>query len=63
MVMLVDQLNRPVIGINWTEECSKMNSIKEVSNYIAEKLITEYPILTYDFVGYSFGKLNSLKSI
>ena len=55
MMMLIDQLNRPVIGINWTEECSKINTIKEVGIYVAEKLIEEYPISTYDFVGYSFG--------
>lgn len=55
MMMLIDQLNRPVIGINWTEECSKMNSIKEVANYVAEKLIEEYPISTFDLIAYSFG--------
>lgn len=55
MMMFIDQLNRPVIGVNWTEECSKMNSIKEVAIYLAEKLIEEYPVSTYDFVGYSFG--------
>lgn len=57
MMMLVDQLNRPVIGINWTEECSKMNSIKEVAIYLAEKLIEEYTVSTYDLVGYSFGSV------
>lgn len=55
MMMLLDQLNRPVIGINWTEECSQMDSIKEVAMYIADKIVEEYPISTYDLVGYSFG--------
>ncbi|KAK4337166.1 hypothetical protein RND71_043482 [Anisodus tanguticus] len=55
MSLLVEHLNRPVIGVTWTEEVSKLNTIKEVASYIADNLISEYSLSSYDLVGYSFG--------
>lgn len=54
---LAKLIPRPVIGLNWTQEASKFNSLEDAASfYIAEcrKHQTEE---SFDLVGYSFGSV------
>ncbi|CAG2108163.1 unnamed protein product [Medioppia subpectinata] len=45
-------IDRPVIGINWTRELSKMNTIKDINKYYLQLLKRLEPSGLYDVVGY-----------
>ncbi|CAG2170549.1 unnamed protein product, partial [Oppiella nova] len=49
---LAHRLNRPVIGLNWTREVSKLSTLKQVSAYYVNLLKDLAPNGHYDVVGY-----------
>ena len=51
------KFNRPVIGLNWTQDMNKLETIKELSNYYSELLKKLEPNGKYDLVGYLDGAL------
>ncbi|CAG2105515.1 unnamed protein product [Medioppia subpectinata] len=57
MEVLAEQLNRPVIGLNWTRNTEKMGSIKEISRYYTDLMQTLHPSGNYDIVGHFYGAL------
>jgi acyl carrier protein len=52
---LVKKINRPVIGLNWTQEMKNMTDLKEISSYYTNLLKTLSPNGNYDIIGYSLG--------
>ncbi|CAG2172536.1 unnamed protein product, partial [Oppiella nova] len=49
---LAQKLNRPVIGLNWTRDVSKLTTLKEISKYYVDLLKHLDPKGQYDVVGY-----------
>ncbi|CAG2167187.1 unnamed protein product [Oppiella nova] len=49
---LSQQLNRPVIGLNWTREVCQLSTLKEVGNHYVNLLKHIEPKGKYDVVGY-----------
>jgi hypothetical protein len=60
---LVKKINRPVIGLNWTQEMKNLNKIKDISNYYAKLLKKLSPNGNYDIFGVSFGALVASKML
>ncbi len=54
---LVKKINRPVIGLNWTQDMRNLNEMKDISNYYINLLKSLSPNGNYDIVGHSFGAL------
>ncbi len=54
---LAKKINRPVIGLNWTQDMKNMNNLKEISNHYINLLKKLSPNGNYDIVGHSFGAL------
>ena len=55
---LAEQMNRPVIGLNWTKDMgSKTSTVKEISRYYADLLKQIHPKGDYDIVGHFYGAL------
>ncbi len=54
---LAKKINRPVIGLNWTQDMKNMNNLKEISNHYINLLKKLSPNVNYDIVGHSFGAL------
>jgi acyl carrier protein len=52
---LVKKINRPVIGLNWTQELKNMTDLKEISSYYTNLLKKLSPNGNYDIVGHSLG--------
>ena len=52
---LAKQLNRPVIGLNWTPALKDTASVQEVASFYLDTVKAIHPDDSYDFVGYSFG--------
>ena len=52
---IAKQLNRPVIGLNWTPALKDTKSIADVAQFYLEAVRSIHPDDSYDFVGYSFG--------
>ena len=55
---LAKHMKRPVIGLNWTNDCRHLKTIEETAEYylniIGHKLIDSSED-SYDLMGYSFG--------
>jgi thioesterase domain-containing protein/acyl carrier protein len=60
---LAKNMNRPVIGLNWTQDMKNLNKIKEISDYYLNLLKKLSPNGNYDIVGYSFGALIARKML
>ncbi|CAG2108143.1 unnamed protein product, partial [Medioppia subpectinata] len=58
---LAQSLNRPVLGLNWTREMSKMTTIKELNQYFIKLLKQLEPNGGYDVVGYLDGAITCSK--
>ena len=54
---IAKQLNRPVIGLNWTPALKDTKSIKEVAHFYLETVRAIHQDDSYDFIGYSFGSV------
>jgi thioesterase domain-containing protein len=54
---LAKSIDRPIIGINWTEEIDHYESVAELAKHYVLKLKEVYPDGQYDLVGYSYGGL------
>jgi acyl carrier protein len=54
---LAKKINRPVIGLNWTQDMKNMITMKDFSNYYINLLKKLSPNGNYDIVGHSFGAL------
>ena len=52
---IAKQLNRPVIGLNWTPALKDTKSISEVAQFYLETVRAIHQDDSYDFIGYSFG--------
>ena len=53
--LIARELNRPVIGLNWTRPMNKFASIEEVGNEWSQLMLKIQSTGIYDIVGYSFG--------
>ena len=62
LLPLFKHVNRPVIGINWTEECDKMKSFKDLVAYFVHTLKQNYPDNQHDIIGYDFGSLLAIET-
>jgi thioesterase domain-containing protein len=60
---LAKKINRPVIGLNWTQDMKNLNKMKEISDYYLNLLKKLSPNGNYDIVGYSFGALIARKML
>lgn len=59
---LFQTLDRPAIGLNWTEECHQMESLNEAAKYYVDKITEKNPNQSgFDLIGYSFGGLIALE--
>jgi len=58
---LCRHINRPVIGVNWTEEAEKIPSFKDVVAYFVHLIRQNFPDSTHDIMGYDFGGLIALE--
>ena len=56
-------INRPVIGLNWTQNMKNLKTIKEISAYYTDLLKKLSPNGNYDIVGHSFGALIVMKML
>jgi hypothetical protein len=56
-IKIAESIKRPVIGINWTLDCLKLNSVEETVDYFLVLINKTFPEmnLNFDFIGYSFG--------
>ncbi len=54
---LAKKINRPVIGLNWTQDMKNLNEMKDISNHYINLLKSLSPNGNYDIVGHSFGAL------
>jgi polyketide synthase PksR len=54
---LAKKINRPVIGLNWTQDIRNLNQMKDISNHYINLLKSLSPNGNYDIVGHSFGAL------
>lgn len=54
---IIGHIDRPIIGLNWTLELEKCETIPEVANKYIQFLRETYPDGQYDLVGYSYGSL------
>jgi acyl carrier protein len=54
---LAKKINRPVIGLNWTQDMKNLNKMKDISNHYINVLKVLSPNGNYDIVGHSFGAL------
>ena len=52
---MMKHVQRPVIGINWTEDVEKLTSIKDIIAYYMHILKQNHPDTQYDVCGYDFG--------
>ncbi len=60
---LAKKINRPVIGLNWTQDIKNMNNMKEISKYYTNLLKKLSPNGNYDIIGHSFGALIATKML
>jgi acyl carrier protein len=60
---LVKKINRPVIGLNWTQETKNLNTMKAISSYYSNLLKKLSPNGNYDIFGVSFGALIASKML
>jgi thioesterase domain-containing protein/acyl carrier protein len=60
---LAKKINRPVIGLNWTEDMKNMTTIKEITAYYISLLKNLSPNGNYDIVGHSMGALIARKML
>ena len=51
------KFDRPVIGLNWTKDVSKLETIKEINQYFSDLLNKLEPKGDYDLVGYLDGAI------
>jgi acyl carrier protein len=54
---LAKKINRPVIGLNWTQDMKNLNNIKEISTHYTDLLKNLSPNGNYDIVGHSLGAI------
>ena len=54
---LAKNLNRPVIGLNWTPALKDTKTIPEVASFYLDTVRAIHPDDSYDFVGYSYGSV------
>ncbi len=54
---LAKKINRPVIGLNWTQDMKNLNNMKDISNYYTDLLKKLSPNGNYDIVGHSLGAM------
>lgn len=52
---LAKQVNRPVIGLNWTPALKDMTNVQDAAKFYLDTVRAIHPDDNYDFVGYSFG--------
>jgi thioesterase domain-containing protein/acyl carrier protein len=60
---LTKKINRPVIGLNWTQDMKNLNNVKDISNYYINLLKKLSPNGNYDIVGHSFGAVIATKML
>jgi hypothetical protein len=60
---LVKKINRPVIGLNWTQDMKDLNNMKDISKYYANLLKKLSPNGNYDIFGVSMGALIASKML
>lgn len=61
LIEMCKYVNRPMIGLNWTEEAAKIASIKDVAAYYIHLMKQNFPESTYDVLGFDFGGLIALE--
>ncbi|HEY6435783.1 MAG TPA: thioesterase domain-containing protein [Ignavibacteriaceae bacterium] len=54
---LAKKIDRPVIGLNWTQDMKNLNNIKEISTHYTDLLKKLSPNGNYDIVGHSLGAI------
>ena len=54
-VEFAQKFDRPVIGLNWTRDVSKLETMKEINHYFNDLLKKLEPTGDYDLVGYMEG--------
>ena len=57
------KFNRPVIGLNWTRDVSKLGTMKEINQYFTDLLKKLEPKGDYDLVGYFDGSVVVAKQV
>ena len=60
---LAENINRPVIALNWTKDMESITSLKEITKYYMDLLKTLHPKGSYDIVGHFYGALIAMKML
>lgn len=57
LIDLSKKLNRPAVGLNWTRDCSDLETVQDTADHFIKVIEAAFPSLTtnYDLVGYSYG--------
>ena len=55
-------VNRPCIGLNWTEDVDKIASFKDIVAYFVHMIRQNYPDTQHDLLGFDFGGLIALEA-
>ena len=62
LIPLCKHINRPVVGVAWTEDADNIKSIKDLVEYYIHLLKQNYPDSQYDLMGYDYGGLIALET-
>ncbi|XP_015782525.1 fatty acid synthase isoform X2 [Tetranychus urticae] len=58
LVPILNELDRPVLGINWTRDLDQFETLEQIGAYYSAKIREKAPNqMGFDFIGYSFGGL------
>jgi thioesterase domain-containing protein/acyl carrier protein len=60
---LAKKIDRPVIGLNWTQDMNSLKTVKEISGHYINLLKKLSPNGNYDIVGHSLGALIAVKML
>lgn len=61
LISVAKYVNRPMIGMNWTEDAAKIASLKDVAAYYVHLIKQNFQDNQYDLMGFDFGGLVSLE--
>ncbi|XP_053213860.1 fatty acid synthase-like [Panonychus citri] len=58
LIPILSELDRPVLGINWTRDLDQFETLEQIGAYYSAKIREKAPNQNgFDFIGYSFGGL------
>ncbi|KAI1279514.1 Fatty acid synthase [Halotydeus destructor] len=59
--LIIQHLQRPVFGVNWTEEVDRLTSLKDIGQYYAHTIRQGHPDGQLEFAGFDMGGVVALE--